>query len=352
MGSKRERRAAQATPETDRRLAFLEEARRYAPYLGVEAGGARFLIATDDRGVDRHLFLKQARPEFKVLSRAVAIVEILTGEDAIAGRQLVDVGANIGTTTIHALVSLRFGMAVSCEPHVDSFRLLRANVALNDLDERVRPLRVAVSSAEGAAQLVVLSGRAGAGWIALDRDRIRKARAARAEPADISVVDVETVTLDGLTEAGVIDREQVGMVWIDVEGHEGHVLEGAGRLADRGVPIVFEFHPRGLAERGDSTKVHSVAEQSYTHFVDVRRPQTGRPRFELEPVTELRRLGERLLDTPGPGRFTDVLLMRLDAAQAKAGASLPALLQRRGGVRPARLPLGAGEGAVERQRPQ
>jgi len=329
MGSKRERRAARAAPDGDRRLAFLEEAREYTPYLAVEAGGATFLIATDDRGVDRHLFLKQARPEFRVLSRAVGMVEILTGEEAIAGRQLVDVGANIGTTTVHALVSLRFGSAVSCEPHEESFRLLMANVALNGLVDRVRPLRVAVSNGAGRAQLAVLKGRMGASWIAVDRDKIRKAQAARAEPAEIGVVDVETVTLDGLTDAGLIDRERLGMVWIDVEGHEGHVLEGAGTLAERGVPIVLEFHPRGLAERGDAARVHSLAEQCYTHFVDIRRPRPGRQRFELEPVAELRRLGEQLLDTPDPGRFTDVLLMRLDAGQAKAGANLPELVRSR-----------------------
>ena len=54
-----------------------------------------------------------------------------------------------------------------------------------------------------------------------------------------------------------------------------------------------------------------------------------RSRFELEPVAELRRLGEQLLDTPDPGRFTDVLLMRLDAGQAKAGANLPELVRSR-----------------------
>jgi hypothetical protein len=36
-----------------------------------------------------------------------------------------------------------------------------------------------------------------------------------------------------------------------------------------------------------------------------------------------------LLDTPDPGRFTDVLLMRLDAGQAKAGANLPELVRSR-----------------------
>jgi FkbM family methyltransferase len=347
MGSKRERRARAAVQEANPRITFFEEARAHAPYLGVEAGGGRFLIATDDRGVDRGLFVKQARPEFRVLGRAVTIVEILTGDGAIAGRLFVDVGANIGTATVHALVSQRFGSAVSCEPEEENFRLLRANLALNDLADRVRPLRVAVSNRVGSSELVVLKGRKGASWIAVDGDKIRDAEAVRArrigeepdaqanphvrapaELAEMTVVDVETVTLDRLAETGVIEADAVGMVWIDAEGHEGHILQGAGTLADRGVPIVFEFHPRGLEERGDRDKVHSVAEQCYTHFVDVRRQESDRPRFELQPVMELRRHAHRLLDPTSPGRFTDLLLLRLDAGQASAGAHLPELFVR------------------------
>lgn len=337
--------------DKDRRLRFLEESRRYTPYVGVEAAGARFLVSTDDRGVDRSLFVKQGRPEFRALSRAVGLVETLIGDDAIAGRQFVDVGANIGTTTVHALVAQGFGSAVSCEPEEANFRLLRLNVLLNDLADRVRPLRVAVSNESGDAQLVVLEGRRGASWIAVDPDKIREARAVRekriaeepdvlsdpearapAQLAEMTVVGVERVTLDRLTETGVIETEGVGMLWVDAEGHEGHVLEGAGRLTDRGVPLVFEFHPDGLVERGQESMVFSVAEGCYTHYVDVRRPQGDGKRFGLQPVSELRRHADRFRDTSGRGRFSDVLLVRLDARQAEAGANLRELLLRRRGA--------------------
>lgn len=192
-GSKRARRARAADPgasrkgkaspgaqEANPRIALFEQAGDYAPYIGVEADGSRFLVATSDRAVGQHLFVKQGRPEFRVLSRAVSVIEILTGDDAIAGRLFVDVGANIGTTTVQALVEQHFGSAVSCEPEEENYRLLQANVALNDLEGQVRSLRVAVSSRVGSAELVVLEGRRGASWIAVDRGKIRDAEAVRA----------------------------------------------------------------------------------------------------------------------------------------------------------------------------
>ena len=102
------------------------------------------------------------------------------------------------------------------------------------------------------------------------------------------------------------------MLWLDVEGHEGHVLAGAHALTERGVPIVFEFHPRTLEVRGDRQAVHDVAERFYTHFVDLRRSDPERPGRPLQPVTELTELAERWLDPELRGHFSDLLLLRLD----------------------------------------
>jgi len=294
--------------------------------------------------VGRSLFLKQARPEFKALARAVATVEILIGEDAVAGRSFVDIGANIGTTTIPALVLHRFGSAVACEPAEDSHRVLVANLALNGLDVHVQPLRVAASNRIGSSSFVVVESLSGASWIALDPVLIQAAEDVRARriaedptvlddpqpraPEEVSamtVVDVELVTLDRLVETGVIDPDGVGMVWIDAEGHEGHILEGAGALTERGVPIVFEFNPGGLDERGDRGKIHEVAAQCYTHFVDVRRREADPAllRFSLRSVTELPAYADRFLDPSTPGHFTDLLLLRLDRRQVSAAEDLP-----------------------------
>lgn len=337
--------------DRDTRFAFFEQARGHTQYLGVETDGGRFMVAAADRGVGRSLFVKRGRPEFRVLRRAVSVVKILIGPEAIAGRPFVDVGANIGTTTIPALVSHSFGSAVACEPDEESYRLLRANLALNGLETHVRALPVAASNRIGRSSFVLTEDRSGESWVATDPEKIAAAEATRAariaedptvvtepqprapdEVSALEVVEVELVTLDHLADDGVIDRDRLGMLWIDAEGHEGHILEGAATLADRGVPIVFEFNPAGLDERGDRGKVHEVADRSYTHFVDVRRPEPDRSqgRFRLRPVGELAKHAERFLDPSQPGHFTDLLLLRLDDEQARLGANLPELMSPEG----------------------
>jgi hypothetical protein len=100
-----------------------------------------------------------------------------------------------------------------------------------------------------------------------------------------------------------------GVLWIDAEGQEGQILSGAGELTEAGVPVVLEFNPASLDEHGDRGAIHEVAERSYTHFVDVRR----RKRFGLREVAELQDYARELANRSA---FTDVLLLRLEGAQA------------------------------------
>jgi FkbM family methyltransferase len=332
-------RPAPPRPELDARLAFFDRARRHAPYLGIEVDGARFVVSTDDAGLGRGMFGKRGRPEFKALARAVTVIHVLAGEEAVAGRLFVDVGANIGTTTVAALVSHGFGAAVCLEPEAENYRLLRANLALNGLDDRVRSARVGVSNRAGRSLLVVVGQGGGSqNWIAEQLDMVRRAErnqaALAAENPELQVakivpVEVELVTLDGLVESGVIDKQRVGMVWVDAEGHEGHILQGGAGLLDDGVPVVLEFHPAGLDERGDRDQIHAIAEDAYTHFVDVRRREAGRPRFQLQPVRQLTAYADRLLAATGEGFFTDVLLLRLNKSQVRKGSQLPSLVAAR-----------------------
>jgi FkbM family methyltransferase len=325
--------------ELDDRGTYYDLIAETAPLVGVETESGAFVVATSDAHIGKHLFVKRSRPEFRVLRRAVTVIELLLGEDALADRLFLDVGANIGTSTICALLTHGFGSAVAFEPEEVNYRLLRANVHLNGLDDRVRCMRVGVSDEPGTANLVVPPEAGGHSWIALDADRIENLERSRPRRADLGahemvpleVTEVEVIALNGLVDEGVIEPEAVGMLWIDAEGHEGHILRGATALADRGVPIVFEFEPANLDLRGGGVKVREVAESSYTHFIDLRRPEPDKTlsRFRLQPVAELWSHAERFLDPSTRGRHTDLLMLRLDSDQAELGAKLPELMSAR-----------------------
>jgi FkbM family methyltransferase len=183
--------------------------------LLAQAGELRFHVHDDKIG--RGLVKRGARPEFSTLARAVE----LTGASGL----FLDVGANIGTTCIAAVRLHRFERAVALEPHPDNCLLLRRNALLNDVEVDV--VEAAASSRAGVESLSIHPTNSGG-------HKLGPVGARRTIP-------VRTTTLDSLAL-------EPGLIWIDVQGGEGRVLEGARETLRSRPPIVLELYPRKLGE--------------------------------------------------------------------------------------------------------
>jgi hypothetical protein len=101
------------------------------------------------------------------------------------------------------------------------------------------------------------------------------------------------VSLDQLAEQGVIDADTVSLLWLDVQGHEGEVLEGALSLLRRRVPVVFALRPRELSR---PEVLAELLGRHYDTLVDLRHPSLKEGwTAELETVDALeQRFGLRL----------------------------------------------------------
>jgi FkbM family methyltransferase len=155
------------------------------------------------------------------------------------GDVVVDAGANIGyLTSLAAVRAGPTGSVLALEPHPRVFEALESNAdrwrgrdELAELDLR----RLALSDESGPGELVAGPRfEANMGLAALRSDD--------SDDAHPDAGEVFTVTLARLDD--VVGDRQIGLLKIDVEGHEAGVLRGGRRmLADRAVrDIVFEDH--------------------------------------------------------------------------------------------------------------
>lgn len=136
---------------------------------------------------------------------------------------LLDVGANVGIYTIAA--AGLFGVRVAAlEPYGPNLAMLRRNVALNRLAERVTVLPIAATDVERRGRLYHEGGEAGA---ASQHFESAEDGADGSESFD----RVEGVPVDTLVERGTIPFPT--RIKIDVDGNEWAVIEGMTRtLAD------------------------------------------------------------------------------------------------------------------------
>jgi FkbM family methyltransferase len=234
---------------------FFEEARGETPYLSVPIGDQIFFVRTDDGGVGKGIFVKGWRRDMTILDGVMArLVEygITLPEEPI----FVDVGANIGTTTVPALIRHRFATAVAVEPVPENVRVLRMNLVANSLDDRAQAIFAAASDVEGE--------------LTFDVSRKNSGGHRMADAGSEATVTVPAVTLDGLVDRRVIDVDRAGLVWIDAVGNEGRILLGASKLISAGIPVVVGVRrnlplPPEIRER-----VLGLVSESYTDVVELR----------------------------------------------------------------------------------
>src|SRR4051794_12767372 len=117
------------------RAEFLEQAAQQTSHVAVEQDGAIFFLPTRQKaGIDR--LLKPEWKEKRHLQRALELLD--RGGTPVPRSLFVDVGAHVGTTAITAVRRFGFEAAVAFEPEQSNFRLLRANLSVNGLEERIR----------------------------------------------------------------------------------------------------------------------------------------------------------------------------------------------------------------------
>ena len=176
----------------------------------------------------------------------VGVNRLLCQKHGFTPKQFVDIGANIGTHILRALRGGYFESGVAVEMDPDNFRLLECNVRLNLVDPSVRLVNTAVGERIGIAKMERSPDNLGdhriQGVPSLRQDMYGEKNRVSA--------NVPMTTLDQMELDYHLKFDASTLLWIDTQGYEGHVLEGAQRILQRPPreqPIlVLEFWPYGL----------------------------------------------------------------------------------------------------------
>lgn len=252
-------------------------------------GGSTFVLASDD--VITPILLARGDFQRADLHRAWALAQRLAPRAGATA--FVDVGANVGTTTLYAARTGAFSRIVAVEPSPDNLEVIRLNVQANGLDPLVHVVASACGAEVGQVELMLSSVSAG-------DHRVR--RAGQIPSTHQTLVEVPQRPLDDILAGAGVACDDVALVWVDTQGHEPSVLAGAGDTIRSGAPFLVEFWPEMYVEAGTLDEHLDRMTSSFRSYIDLRDTR------EVEhAMGDLRALAERLLaDRHGQ---TDLLLL-------------------------------------------
>jgi len=172
------------------------------------------------------------------------VIGYLNNNNLIKG-SLLDIGANIGNHSL--FFSKYYDRIYSFEPNARTFQLLKMNTSLVN---NIECFNVGLSDTERTATLSTDPSNCGAASLGKRFDGNRAFQQ-----------EVKLRTLDSF---GDIYSHEIGLIKIDVEGHELDVLKGANQFITKNRPtILFEQHLSEFKE-GKSPTVEYLKSIGYT----------------------------------------------------------------------------------------
>jgi FkbM family methyltransferase len=222
--------------------AFLDHLGERNVQLVIDAGDHAVQCFPGD-SIGRSLFFRGAWQR-DLLSFAI---DCLSAKGALPPNAIfVDAGANIGTQSLYAYLSGKFAKVVSIEPDSRNFQVLQSNLARNGY-----PIDLAFNLGAGAAP----------SRLKLYRNAGSSGKHSFLRRSDEST-EVGLESVENILRSASLALDEVGLVWIDVEGFEPQVLMGMASLLERSCPIVLEFTPAFYGIEGAREFVSLLA----THY--------------------------------------------------------------------------------------
>jgi len=214
----------------------------------------KFIIFTNDNVISKEIFVSE---EFDI-KKVYKALDFLNKKSKIS--RLYDIGANIGVICIPAVKRGLVESANAVEPERKNFELLQMNVALNDLQNKIKIFDYALSDKDNEIiEMELAEDNSG------DHRIKNKPQFNIHGEENRKTVKVNSKKFDSLFTN--IDPKK-DLVWIDTQGYEPIILSGSENLIKSKTPIVIEFWPYALKRAGHWEKMIHIFSK-FDYFIDL-----------------------------------------------------------------------------------
>jgi FkbM family methyltransferase len=193
----------------------------------------KYIVNSSDKIIGRSLYIDGSY-DFDTFLHTLEILK-----NKIKTETLVDIGANIGSICIPAVKRGIFKNCFAIEPEPYNFDLLTKNIFINSLSNKIQTFNVALGQFDNEKIKFELSeNNYGDHRIKSNSTEKNYFNEDKRKIIDVEIKKLDTVIKDS--------NPKETLLWMDVQGYEGFVLEGGMNILSKKPPLVIEFWPYGL----------------------------------------------------------------------------------------------------------
>ncbi|MBE7411806.1 MAG: FkbM family methyltransferase [Leptospiraceae bacterium] len=144
-------------------------------------------------------------------------------------KTLIDIGANIGTISIPIVKRGLAERAIAFEPEPRNFRTLMANIYINGLADKIVAYNLALGSEEKDVIFELSTDNSGDHRVTVSEQDGMYSESRRKK------ITVKSKSLD---EMFPVSKNNECLIWMDTQGYEGKILEGAKEICKARIPMV------------------------------------------------------------------------------------------------------------------
>ena len=216
-----------------------------------------FVVSTFDKVIAKSIYVKK-KFDLDKFFIAKNLLNLNTNDTTF-----IDIGANIGSICIPLVKRGIVAKAVAIEPDPLNLKLLKTNIILNSLDGRIKVIEKALGNTKNGLIEFELSK------INYGDHRVHNPETDKVYDDEINreIIKVETTNLDEISK---FDSSIDCFLWLDTQGYEGYILDGARNTLSKGFPLVMEFWPHGMSgSKSYHLLKQSLSEAPYKYFYDL-----------------------------------------------------------------------------------
>ena len=212
-----------------------------------------FILQSNDQVIGRTVYATKKPFDFDKLTKVLKILNLKKAQ------LLIDVGANIGTICIPAIKRKLFNNAIVFEPEPLNYSLLLSNIIINGCYNKINSHNIALGNKNREKLNLQLDDRNKGNHRIIIKSKVnsKKNVVINSYKLDFFIKNINSLST---------------LLWIDVQGYETQVLQGAKKLLKKKVPVCVEFSPTFLEKKKYAIFKNMFIKNGYNFFYNLNLP--------------------------------------------------------------------------------